>query len=232
MHDPRVIVALDYDNKDTALAFVDKLDSSLCKLKVGKEMFTLFGPEFVKALVAKGFDVFLDLKFHDIPNTVAKACKAAAELGVWMLNVHASGGLPMMKAAKEAIATSSNPHTKLIAVTVLTSMDEAQLADVVSGVTPEQQVLRLAALTEKAGLDGIVCSAQEANALRERHKDKFLLVTPGIRPVGADAGDQKRVMTPPDAMKAGVSYLVMGRPITKAEDPIAVLKAVNESING
>ena len=232
MHDPRVIVALDYDNKDTALAFVDKLDSSLCKLKVGKEMFTLFGPEFVKALIAKGFDVFLDLKFHDIPNTVAKVCKAAAELGVWMVNVHASGGLPMMQAAKEAIATSSNPQTKLIAVTVLTSMDEAQLADVVSGVTPEQQVLRLAALTEKAGLDGIVCSAQEASALREKHSDDFLLVTPGIRPVGADAGDQKRVMTPPDAMKAGVSYLVMGRPITKAEDPIAVLKAVNASING
>lgn len=232
MHDPRVIVALDYDNKDTALAFVDKLDSSLCKLKVGKEMFTLFGPEFVKALIAKGFDVFLDLKFHDIPNTVAKACKAAAELGVWMVNVHASGGLPMMQAAKEAIATSSNPQTKLIAVTVLTSMDEAQLADVVIGVTPEQQVLRLAALTEKAGLDGIVCSAQEASALREKYSDDFLLVTPGIRPVGADAGDQKRVMTPPDAMKAGVSYLVMGRPITKAEDPIAVLKAVNASING
>ena len=232
MHDPRVIVALDYDNKDTALAFVDKLDSSLCKLKVGKEMFTLFGPEFVKALIAKGFDVFLDLKFHDIPNTVAKASKAAAELGVWRVNVHASGGLPMMQAAKEAIATSRNPQTKLIAVTVLTSMDEAQLADVVSGVTPEQQVLRLAALTEKAGLDGIVCSAQEANALREKHSDDFLLVTPGIRPVGADAGDQKRVMTPPAAMKAGVSYLVMGRPITKAEDPIAVLKAVNASING
>ena len=128
MHDPRVIVALDYDNKDTALAFVDKLDPSLCKLKVGKEMFTLFGPEFVKALIAKGYDVFLDLKFHDIPNTVAKACKAAAELGVWMVNVHASGGLPMMQAAKEAIATSTNPQTKLIAVTVLTSMDEAQLA--------------------------------------------------------------------------------------------------------
>lgn len=232
MHDPRVIVALDYDNKDTALAFVDKLDPSLCKLKVGKEMFTLFGPEFVKALIAKGYDVFLDLKFHDIPNTVAKACKAAAELGVWMVNVHASGGLPMMQAAKESIATSTNPQTKLIAVTVLTSMDEAQLADVVSGVTPEQQVLRLAALTEKAGLDGIVCSAQEASALREKHSDDFLLVTPGIRPVGADAGDQKRVMTPPDAMKAGVSYLVMGRPITQAEDPIAVLESVNASLEG
>ncbi|GFD82579.1 orotidine 5'-phosphate decarboxylase [Tenacibaculum sp. KUL118] len=231
MHDPRVIVALDYDNKDTALAFVDKLDPNLCKLKVGKEMFTLFGPDLVKILIAKGFDVFLDLKFHDIPNTVAKACKAAADLGVWMVNVHASGGLPMMKAAKEAIANSTNPQTKLIAVTVLTSMDESQLADVVSGVTPEQQVLRLAALTEQAGLDGIVCSAQEASVLRERHNDDFLLVTPGIRPIGADAGDQKRVMTPPDAMKAGVSYLVMGRPITKADDPIAVLEAVNASIN-
>lgn len=231
MQDPRVIVALDYDNKDTALAFVDKLDPSLCKLKVGKEMFTLFGPEFVKALISKGFDVFLDLKFHDIPNTVAKACKAAAELGVWMVNVHASGGLPMMQAAKEAIANSHHPSTKLIAVTVLTSMDQAQLSDVVSGVTPEQQVLRLAALTERAGLDGIVCSAQEAKALRETHRDNFLLVTPGIRPVGAEAGDQKRIMTPPDAMAKGVSYLVMGRPITQADDPIAVLKAVNASID-
>lgn len=230
MQDPRVIVALDYDNKDTAMAFIDKLDPTLCKLKVGKEMFTLFGPEFVKEIIAKGFDVFLDLKFHDIPNTVAKACKAAAELGVWMVNVHASGGLPMMQAAKEAIANSANPSTKLIAVTVLTSMDDVQLADVVSGVTPEEQVLRLAALTEKAGLDGIVCSAQEANALREKHNPEFLLVTPGIRPIGADAGDQKRVMTPPDAINSGVSYLVMGRPITKAEDPIAVLTEVNASI--
>ncbi len=230
MQDPRVIVALDYDNKDTAMAFIDKLDPTLCKLKVGKEMFTLFGPEFVKEIIAKGFDVFLDLKFHDIPNTVAKACKAAAELGVWMVNVHASGGLPMMQAAKEAIANSANPSTKLIAVTVLTSMDDVQLADVVSGVTPEEQVLRLAALTEKAGLDGIVCSAKEANALREKHNPEFLLVTPGIRPIGADAGDQKRVMTPPDAINSGVSYLVMGRPITKAEDPIAVLTEVNASI--
>lgn len=231
MHDPRVIVALDYDNKDFAFAFVDKLDPSLCKLKVGKEMFTLFGPEFVKALIAKGFDVFLDLKFHDIPNTVAKACKAAAELGVWMVNVHASGGIPMMQAAKEAIANSSHPSTKLIAVTVLTSMDESQLADVISNVTPEEQVLRLANLTAQAGLDGIVCSAREAQALRTKHSDDFLLVTPGIRPLGADVGDQKRVMTPPDAIKAGVNYLVMGRPITKAEDPIAVLKAVNASIS-
>ena len=230
MQEPRVIVALDYDNKETALSFVAQLDPSLCKLKVGKEMFTLFGPEFVKTLVSKGFDVFLDLKFHDIPNTVAKACKAAAELGVWMVNVHASGGVPMMKAAKEAIANSSHPQTKLIAVTVLTSMDQAQLSDVIDNVTPQQQVLRLCKLTQQAGLDGIVCSAQEAQLLRQTFTNEFLLVTPGIRPKGADAGDQKRVMTPDEAIDSGVSYLVMGRPITKADDPVAVLTSVNHSI--
>ena len=224
MQEPRVIVALDYDNKETALSFVAQLDPSLCKLKVGKEMFTLFGPEFVKTLVSKGFDVFLDLKFHDIPNTVAKACKAAAELGVWMVNVHASGGVPMMKAAKEAIASSSHPQT------VLTSMDQAQLSDVIDNVTPQQQVLRLCKLTQQAGLDGIVCSAQEAQVLRQTYTEAFLLVTPGIRPKGADAGDQKRVMTPDEAIDSGVSYLVMGRPITKADDPVAVLTSVNHSI--
>ena len=211
MQEPRVIVALDYDNQEQALSFVDQLDPSLCKVKVGKEMFTLFGPEFVKSLVAKGFDVFLDLKFHDIPNTVGKACKAAAELGVWMVNVHASGGLPMMQAAKEGIAQSSRPETKLIAVTVLTSMDQSQLSGVIDNVTPEQQVLRLASLTAQAGLDGVVCSAKEAVMLRNEIGEDFLLVTPGIRPKGSDAGDQKRVMTPPEAIDSSVSYLVMGR---------------------
>lgn len=231
MQEPRVIVALDYDNQEQALSFVDQLDSSLCKLKVGKEMFTLFGPEFVKTLVAKGFDVFLDLKFHDIPNTVAKACKAAAELGVWMVNVHASGGLDMMQAAKEGIAQSSRPETKLIAVTVLTSMDQAQLSGVIDNVTPEQQVLRLASLTAKAGLDGVVCSAKEATMLRNEIGEDFLLVTPGIRPKGTDAGDQKRVMTPSEAIDSGVSYLVMGRPITQASEPMDVLQQVNASIS-
>lgn len=231
MQEPRVIVALDYDNQEQALSFVDQLDSSLCKLKVGKEMFTLFGPEFVKTLVAKGFDVFLDLKFHDIPNTVAKACKAAAELGVWMVNVHASGGLDMMQAAKEGIAQSSRPETKLIAVTVLTSMDQAQLSGVIDNVTPEQQVLRLASLTAKAGLDGVVCSAKEATMLRNELGEDFLLVTPGIRPKGTDAGDQKRVMTPSEAIDSGVSYLVMGRPITQASEPMDVLQQVNASIS-
>ncbi|CAD5275588.1 orotidine-5'-phosphate decarboxylase [Alteromonas sp. 38] len=231
MQEPRVIVALDYDNQEQALSFVDQLDPSLCKVKVGKEMFTLFGPEFVKSLVAKGFDVFLDLKFHDIPNTVGKACKAAAELGVWMVNVHASGGLPMMQAAKEGIAQSSRPETKLIAVTVLTSMDQSQLSGVIDNVTPEQQVLRLASLTAQAGLDGVVCSAKEAAMLRNEIGDDFLLVTPGIRPKGSDAGDQKRVMTPSEAIDSGVSYLVMGRPITQASDPMDVLKQVNASIS-
>ena len=228
--DPKVIIALDYDDKATALALIDQLDPAKCRLKVGKEMFTLFGPEFVKILVQRQFDVFLDLKFHDIPNTVAKACKAAAELGVWMVNVHASGGKPMMEAAKAAIENSAHPQTKLIAVTVLTSMDEAQLAQVVPDTSAAQQVEKLARLTHEAGLDGVVCSAREAVMLREHFSDEFLLVTPGIRPAGADVGDQKRVMTPVDAMNAGVSYLVMGRPVTQAQFPCEVLEAVNKSL--
>lgn len=193
-------------------------------------MFTLFGPEFVKTLVQRQFDVFLDLKFHDIPNTVAKACKAAAELGVWMVNVHASGGKPMMEAAKAAIEDSAHPQTKLIAVTVLTSMDDEQLAQVVPDTSPAQQVEKLARLTYEAGLDGVVCSAREAVMLREHFSEEFLLVTPGIRPAGAQVGDQKRVMTPVDAMNAGVSYLVMGRPVTQAQSPCEVLDAVNQSL--
>ncbi len=228
--DARVIVALDFDNVEQANQLVEQLEPSACKLKVGKEMFTLFGPEFVKSLINKGFDVFLDLKFHDIPNTVAKACKAAAEMGVWMVNVHASGGAEMMRKAKQAIESSSHPQTKLIAVTVLTSMDQDQLNDVVPGVTPAEQVAKLAALTADSGLDGVVCSAKEAVMLRESLSESFLLVTPGIRPAGADVGDQKRVMTPVDAIEAGVSYLVMGRPITQADDPLATLARVNESI--
>lgn len=228
--DPKVIIALDYDDKANALALIDQLDPATCRLKVGKEMFTLFGPEFVKTLVQRKFDVFLDLKFHDIPNTVAKACKAAAELGVWMVNVHASGGKPMMEAAKAAIEDSAHPQTKLIAVTVLTSMDDEQLAQVVPDTSPAQQVEKLARLTYEAGLDGVVCSAREAVMLRKHFSEEFLLVTPGIRPAGAQVGDQKRVMTPVDAMNAGVSYLVMGRPVTQAQSPCEVLDAVNQSL--
>lgn len=229
--DPKVIVALDYASKEQALTFVEQLDPALCRLKVGKEMFTLFGPEFVRMLVQKQFDVFLDLKFHDIPNTVAKACKAAAELGVWMVNVHASGGQIMMEAARQAIADSAHPQTQLIAVTVLTSMDQEQLDQVAGGISTNEQVKKLALLAQSAGLDGVVCSAQEAIMLRGCVEERFLLVTPGIRPAGSEAGDQKRIMTPTQAMQSGVSYLVMGRPVTQAQDPLQVLKNVNKSLS-
>lgn len=228
--DPKVIIALDFDTMDQALSLVEQLRPDECKLKVGKEMFTLFGPDFVKVLVAKGFDVFLDLKFHDIPNTVAKACKAAAELGVWMVNVHASGGSEMMKAAKQAIISSANPNTKLIAVTVLTSMDEVTLNQVIPNITPREQVEKLARLTESAQLDGVVCSAQEASFIRQFASESFLLVTPGIRPEGSVAGDQKRIMTPKKALDNGASYLVVGRPITQAANPLEALRAINASI--
>jgi orotidine-5'-phosphate decarboxylase len=230
MQDPKVIVALDFDEKDKAMTLIDSLSPHLCKLKVGKEMFTLFGPDFVKSLVEKGFDVFLDLKFHDIPNTVAKACKAAAELGVWMVNVHASGGDVMMKAAKQAIAESSHPSTLLTAVTVLTSMDKAQLNAVVEGVEPQEQVLKLARLSQEAGVDGVVCSAQEAKMLRGHLNKDFLLVTPGIRPAGSDVGDQKRIMTPEKAIAAGVDYLVIGRPITQSQTPAQTLTNINSAL--
>lgn len=230
MQDPKVIVALDFDNKMQALNFVDRLDSQICKLKVGKEMFTYFGPEFVKTLVTKKFDVFLDLKFHDIPNTTAKACKAAADLGVWMLNVHASGGPKMMEAARQALEVFGNERPLLIGVTVLTSMDTEQLHAIGILTEPDKQVLRLAKLSHQSGLDGVVCSAQEATLLRNELSNDFLLVTPGIRPLGSAQGDQSRIMTPQEAMKSGVNYMVIGRPITQAKDPIAVLQEINQSI--
>ncbi|MCC2615611.1 orotidine-5'-phosphate decarboxylase [Aestuariibacter halophilus] len=232
MQDPKVIVALDFDNKANALSLVEQLDSTACRLKVGKEMFTHFGPRFVKDLVGLGFDVFLDLKFHDIPNTVAKACQAAADLGVWMVNVHASGGPVMMEKTQQALSRYGKDKPLLIAVTVLTSMDAEQLAAIGINTTPEQHVLRLAKLAKQSGLDGVVCSAQEAAVLREQIEAPFSLVTPGIRPAGADANDQKRIMTPEQAVQAGVSYMVIGRPITRAKDPLAALQAINQSIAG
>lgn len=233
MQDKPVVVALDFDDKAKALALVDQLDPAQCRLKVGKEMFTLFGPELVRDLVGRGFDVFLDLKFHDIPNTVAKAVAAAAELGVWMVNVHASGGSRMMRAAKEALAPYGDKAPLLIAVTVLTSMTDSELAELgVDADTAQEQVLRLAKLTQQAGLDGVVCSAKEAGLLKNTLGSDFKLVTPGIRPAGSDAGDQRRVLTPMDAIEAGSDFLVIGRPITQASDPLAVLKAINDSLQG
>ena len=231
MQDPKVVVALDFNDQQKALSFVDQLDPGMCRLKVGKEMFTYFGPEFVKSLVARDFDVFLDLKFHDIPNTVAKACRAAADLGVWMVNVHASGGPVMMERARQELEEFGSARPKLIAVTVLTSMDKSQLATTGIDLEPKEQVLRLAQLTKDSGLDGVVCSAQEAELLKNKIGQDFLLVTPGIRPVGSDAGDQQRIMTPEKAISVGVDYMVIGRPITQADNPLAVLKSINESIS-
>ncbi|WGY46536.1 orotidine-5'-phosphate decarboxylase [Vibrio sp. ABG19] len=230
MNDQKVIVALDYDNQADALAFVDKIDPASCRLKVGKEMFTLFGPEFVRELHKRGFSVFLDLKFHDIPNTCSKAVRAAAELGVWMVNVHASGGERMMTASREILEPYGKDRPLLIAVTVLTSMEQSDLAGIGLDVAPAQQVMRLATLTKNAGLDGVVCSAQEASVLKRGLGKEFKLVTPGIRPAGSDAGDQRRIMTPYEALQAGSDYLVIGRPITQATDPAKVLTAINASL--
>jgi orotidine-5'-phosphate decarboxylase len=222
----KVIVALDYNQESDALKFVDSVDPSLCRLKVGKEMFTYFGPAFVKKLIERRFEVFLDLKFHDIPNTVASAVRAAAELGVWMVNVHASGGAKMMTAAREILEPYGSDAPLLTAVTVLTSMDQEQLAAVGIERQVRDQVCLLAQLAGKCGLDGVVCSAQEAPMLRQIMGKDFLLVTPGIRPLNAAVGDQSRVVTPKQAVLNGSSYLVIGRPITRAEDPNEVLRQI------
>ncbi len=226
----RVVVALDYPNKEQALAMAQQLDPEKCRVKVGKELFTRCGPTIVESLHASRFDVFLDLKFHDIPNTTAKAVRAAAEMGVWMVNVHASGGRRMMEAARNELEQINGANTLLIGVTVLTSMERSDLADLGLDIDPLDQVKRLAKLTEQSGLDGVVCSAQEVKPLREVIGADFKLVTPGIRPADAEVGDQKRIMTPVDAIKAGSDYLVIGRPITKAESPIDSLARIDADL--
>lgn len=227
--DPKVVVALDFPKTQLAENFARQLDPQLCRLKVGKELFALGGPQLVEKLIKQGFEVFLDLKYHDIPNTVAMACRAAAEMGVWMVNVHSLGGRKMMEAAKEAVLSASH-QPLLIGVTILTSMETEDLAEIGLTGTPKENVLRLAKLAHSSGLDGVVSSAQEASDLRKEIGQDFCLVTPGIRPANADVNDQKRIMTPADAMAAGSSYLVVGRPITQAKDPIAVLNEINASI--
>jgi orotidine-5'-phosphate decarboxylase len=226
----KIIVALDFDNQDAALALAKQLNPQQCRVKVGKELFTRCGPAIIEALHELGFEVFLDLKFHDIPNTVAKAVKAAADLGVWMVNVHASGGFEMMKAARDILDNCTGKRPLLIAVTVLTSMSAEDLALIGFDVTPQQLVERLAALTQKAGLDGVVCSSQEATMLKIRFGHDFLLITPGIRPRNTETGDQKRIMTPVEALHAGSDYLVIGRPITQDSSPLKALKAIVEDI--
>ena len=220
-----IIVALDFSSRDAALALASWLDPAQCRVKVGKELFTRCGPAVVEKLQRQGFEVFLDLKFHDIPNTTAMAVKAAAELGVWMVNVHCSGGLRMMSACREELAKINGPHPLLTGVTVLTRMEQADLAGIGLSVPPEQQVMRLATLAEQAGLDGLVCSAQEASALKTAHPG-LRLVTPGIRPAGSAADDQRRILTPRQALAAGSDYLVIGRPISQALDPAAALAAI------
>jgi orotidine-5'-phosphate decarboxylase len=226
---PRVIVALDYPDADSALALAARLSPAACRLKVGKELFTAAGPTLVDTLVQRGFDIFLDLKFHDIPNTVAQACKAAAGLGVWMLNVHALGGRAMLSAAREALE-GAQARPLLIAVTVLTSHAEADLREVGIEGTPQGAALRLASLAQACGLDGVVCSALEAPALRAHLGEAFLLVTPGIRTAADAAGDQKRIVTPAQAVSLGSSFLVVGRPVTRAADPPAALAAIGAEV--
>ena len=226
----KIIVALDYEKEAEALALVDQIDPSLCRLKVGKEMFTTLGINFVKQLHQRNFDVFLDLKYHDIPNTVARAVRSAADLGVWMVDLHASGGLRMMEEAKRILEPYGKDAPLLIAVTVLTSMEDLDLLQIGINASPMEQVLRLAHLTQRAGLDGVVCSPQEVEILRNACGEEFKLVTPGIRPVGADFGDQRRVMAPTAAIRAGSDYLVIGRPITKSDNPVEILRSINASI--
>ncbi|HEX6138464.1 MAG TPA: orotidine-5'-phosphate decarboxylase [Casimicrobiaceae bacterium] len=231
---PRVIVALDFANPMRALALADRLDPHDCALKVGKEMFVVAGPEPVRWMVARGFNVFLDLKFHDIPNTVAQACAAATRLGVWMLNVHAAGGRAMLAAARDAVAAtaaeSGRPRPLLIAVTLLTSLDAFALRDAGIDAEAGRYALRLAELTHECGLDGVVCSALEAAAMRAAFGPGFALVTPGIRPAGSARDDQARIVTPEEAVEKGADYLVVGRPVTAAADPVAALAAINRAL--
>lgn len=232
MSDPRVLIALDYDQPAAALALAERLDSNACRLKVGKELFTRGGPQLVQGLQQRGFELFLDLKFHDIPNTVAQAVRAAADLGVWMVNVHACGGSRMLNAAREALISYGAQRPKLIAVTVLTSMSDADLAELGITIGATAQVERLARLSRDCGLDGVVCSAREAAQMKLDLGSDFITVTPGIRPSGSAADDQQRTMTPAAAVAAGADYLVIGRPITKAADPLAALAAINAEIAG
>lgn len=231
MAEQPIIVALDYPDAASARRFVARVRPDLCRLKIGKELFVAAGPAFVAELVEQGFAVFLDLKFHDIPNTVAQACKAAARLGVWMMNVHASGGPRMLMAAREALEGGVGPRPLLIAVTVLTSMGDDELNAVGVAGHAAGQVMRLAALTQAQGLDGVVCSAREAAALRAAQGPAFLLVTPGIRPAGSDVGDQTRILTPSQALAAGSDFLVIGRPITQSPDPVVALESILSEIS-
>lgn len=229
MSDPKIIVALDYADADAALKMADQIDPQRARVKVGKELFTRSGPDVVKALTGRGFDVFLDLKYHDIPHTVGRACAAAADLGVWMLNVHTLGGGAMMLAAREAVGDSEDAPI-LIGVTLLTSMDQQTFDQIGLSGSMTDTVIKLAGLAKDSGLDGVVCSAREATPLCAALGPEFQLITPGIRPAGSDRGDQHRTMTPKEALDAGSHYLVIGRPITAASDPMQALLEIENSL--
>ena len=225
-HPSPVIVALDFADEKQTLQFVRQLSPELCQIKIGKELFTATGRHLVEQLVNQGFKVFLDLKYHDIPNTVASACKIAAQMGIWMVDMHAGGGQRMMEAAAEAVSQfQQRPY--LIGVTVLTSMTQTDLAQTGVDRSIDEQVMHLAKLSQQSGLDGVVCSAQEAVILRDQLGKEFLLVTPGIRLNSKSEDDQRRIMTPKEALAAGSSYLVMGRPITRSADPVLLLQQIN-----
>lgn len=228
--DPKIIVALDYSDAKDVIRFADSVTPSLCRLKVGKELFTHAGPEVVSDLIKKGFDIFLDLKFHDIPNTVSGAISVAADMGVWMTDVHASGGKRMMEEAKNTLE-KNNSDMLLVAVTVLTSFSSDDLSDVGISLTPGEQALRLAVLAKNSGMDGVVSSAGETKELRKACGEDFILVTPGIRAIAAKSDDQRRIFTPSEAMASGSSYLVVGRPITQALNPAEALKLIIDEIS-
>ena len=229
MTDSRVIVALDFPDETQAMKLVDQINPALCRLKIGKEMFTRSGPELVRRLVNRGYDVFLDLKYHDIPNTVANACKAAADLGVWMINIHALGGPAMLAAARSALSSPESPL--LIAVTILTSSSREDLQAVGIDQSPVEMVQRLASIAKGEGIDGVVCSAMESHRLKSSFGPEFLLVTPGIRLPTDRVDDQKRIVSPVDAIRQGSDYLVIGRPITQADDPVQKLLTINSEIS-
>jgi orotidine-5'-phosphate decarboxylase len=229
VNDPKIILALDFSEVDAATVLLEKLDPAHCRIKIGKELFTCSGPQFVDHVIKLGFDVFLDLKFHDIPTTVAKACVAAANLGVWMINIHATGGKEMLLAARSAL--SGKDHKPLlIAVTVLTSLNTSDLKEVGITRSVDDQVLAMARLAKQCGLDGVVCSVREVQAIRKITNKDFILVTPGIRQKNSDRNDQSRVMTPTEAIRAGSDYLVIGRSITRAADPMEALRSIEEEI--
>ncbi len=228
----RLVVALDFPEAGSAEALAARLDPAVCRLKVGKELFTRAGPHLVERLQGRGFDVFLDLKYHDIPHTVGAACRAAAELGVWMVNVHALGGRAMLEAAREGVEAGAGARPLLTAVTVLTSHDAASLEEVGVRGPPREAVLRLACLSHTAGLDGVVCSPAEAEAISASCGAAFIRVAPGIRPEGADADDQQRIASPSGARLAGCDYLVVGRPITASAEPARAAEEIAAEIAG